>query len=144
VRVLLDTNVVLDAMATRKPHDVDARKIIKLLTNEIEGYITANTLTDIHYVSRKSIGDTASREAIRNLFEVFEVIDLKATDCKTALDLRFSDYEDCVLLTCAKRVKIDYIITRDEDLLGYDAPIPVISPKSFLENFDPKTKDYRA
>ena len=48
MKVLLDTNVVLDAIAKRKPFYLDAQNVIDLIfDNKLEGYITANSVTDI-------------------------------------------------------------------------------------------------
>jgi predicted nucleic acid-binding protein len=54
MKVLVDTNVVLDAIANREPFSNNAKKIINLiLENKLEGFITANSTTDIYYIARK-------------------------------------------------------------------------------------------
>jgi len=53
MKVLLDTNVVLDAIVNRKPFYHDAQKVIDLIhENKLEGYITANSVTDIYYIAK--------------------------------------------------------------------------------------------
>jgi predicted nucleic acid-binding protein len=52
-RILLDTNIVLDALLTRTPWNVDAEAIFKAnLGGQVAAHITANSLTDIFYVAR--------------------------------------------------------------------------------------------
>lgn len=136
MKVLLDTNVVLDAIAERQPWQDDAQRIVLLAAEEkVEGFITANCLTDIYYIFRKSLSDTDAREALRSLFQVFGVIDLRGADCEAALDLPMADYEDAVATVCASKTGVEYIVTRDEEFLKA-APHPIaISPHDFLEKF---------
>ncbi len=92
MKVLLDINVVLYAIATREPFKDAAQRIVLLAAEEkFEGFITANCLTDIYYIARKSLSDADAREALRNLLQVFNVIDLCDTDCLAALDRAIMD-----------------------------------------------------
>lgn len=136
MKVLLDTNVILDAITARKPWKDVAQQIILLVAEEkIEGFITANCITDIYYIARKSLSDTDAREALRNLFLVFSVVDLCGTDCKGALDVKIEDYEDAVVVICAQKARIEYIITRDEDFLQSGSKPSAISPQAFLDMY---------
>lgn len=138
MKVLLDTNVALDAIAAREPWKDAAQQIVLLTAEEkLEGFITANCLTDIYYIARKSLSDADAREALRNLFCVFSVIDLWGSDCQTALDLPMDDYEDAVAVVCAQKAGVKYIITRDTSFLQSASKPPAISPQDFLERFEP-------
>jgi predicted nucleic acid-binding protein len=133
MKVLFDTNVVLDAVACREPFRNAAEQLITLAANEvIDAYITANTITDIYYITRKYFSDAETRDKLRYLFMVFSVIDLFAADCQTALDSPLQDYEDAILALCAEKSKVNYIITRDGDFLAHAETLPVISPQEFL------------
>ena len=135
MKVLLDTNVVLDAIARRKPFYLDAQKIINfVLDNKLEGYITANSITDIYYIARKHLNQTDLRSTMRSLFVVFGIIDVLGSDCHKALDIPLNDYEDALLVVCSDKTVIDYIITRDEEFLHEtNSPVPVISPADFIQ-----------
>ncbi|GHU59410.1 hypothetical protein FACS189444_4650 [Spirochaetia bacterium] len=107
-----------------------------LAANEaIDAYITANTITDIYYITRKRFSDTETRNKLRYLFMVFSVIDLFAADCQAALDSPVQDYEDAVLALCAEKSGVDYIITRDDAFLAQAGSLPVVSPQDFLRGF---------
>ena len=139
MRALLDTNVVLDAIAARDPFKDSAQRIVLLAAEEkFEGFITANCLTDIYYIARKSLSDAEAREALRNLFHVFTVIDLLSADCQAALDLMMRDYEDAVAVVCARKAGIECIITRDEEFLQNTFKPSVFSPDEFLKKFKNK------
>jgi predicted nucleic acid-binding protein len=56
VRVLIDTNIVLDFLLQREPFSQDAEVLFQAIdVGEVVGYVTATTLTDIFYISRRGI-----------------------------------------------------------------------------------------
>jgi predicted nucleic acid-binding protein len=133
MKVLLDTNVVLDAIANREPFMIDAQKIMNLiLDNKLEGYITANSITDIYYIARKHLSKNDLHKTLHSLFKIFDIIDVFGADCRKALDFPLVDYEDALLAVCGERAFVDYIITRDEEFLR-QTKIPVISPSDFVK-----------
>jgi len=135
MKVLLDTNVVLDAIANREPFHLDAQNVINLiLDNKLEGYITANSITDIYYIGKKHLNQNDLRNAMRSLFAVFSIIDVMGADCHKALDFPLDDYEDALLVVCSNKTAMDYIITRDKELLQKaKSSVPVISPADFIQ-----------
>ena len=67
-KVLIDTNIILDIVLQRHPFFEDARQIFaKIDTGEIKGFITASSVTDIYYMSRKSCGREKTIAFIREL-----------------------------------------------------------------------------
>jgi predicted nucleic acid-binding protein len=134
MKVFLDTNVVLDAIANREPFHLHSQKIINLiLDGSVEGFITANSTTDIYYIARKHMNQNELRNTMHSLFNVFDIIDVLGFDCHKALDFPLDDYEDAVLVVCCDRANIDYIVTRDNDFLKEaNTSIPVISPADFI------------
>jgi predicted nucleic acid-binding protein len=133
MKVLLDTNVVLDAIVNREPFYHDAQNVIDLiLENKLEGYITANSVTDIFYIAKKHLNHNDLRNTMRSLFAVFIIVDVFGTDCHNALDFSLDDFEDALLVVCGNRTSMDYIITRDKEFLQNSKPsIPAISPTDF-------------
>ncbi len=54
MRVLIDTNIVLDFLLQREPFSQDAELLFQAIdVGEVVGYVTATTLTDIFYISRR-------------------------------------------------------------------------------------------
>ncbi|HPX92820.1 MAG TPA: PIN domain-containing protein [Bacillota bacterium] len=134
MKVLLDTNILLDALADRQPWAEDACKIIRLVAQEkIDGYITANSLTDIHYLIRKHRSESVAREALDNILQVFKLIDLLGSDCQKALDLSMPDYEDALALTLAGKAGVDFIVTRDLAFIAHGMVPETLQPGDFLE-----------
>ena len=134
IKALIDTNVVLDALASREPFRVEAEKIFMLAAAEkFQAFVTANSITDVYYLVRKNTSEAMAREALRNLFQVFAVVDVRGKDCENALESVIGDYEDALAAVCASKIDADHIITRDEDFLQAQSPVPVATPAGFFK-----------
>jgi predicted nucleic acid-binding protein len=137
ITALVDANIVLDALASREPFRKDAEKICLLAADEkFQGYVTANSVTDIYYLVRKNVSEAVAREAIRNLLQLFMVVAISGEDCEAALDSPIADYEDALLAVCASKAGTDCIISRDADFLQAGGAPVVVMPAKFLESFD--------
>lgn len=134
MRILLDTNIVLDVLAHRESFFEKSNGVMQLVAEgKIEGAITANSITDIYYISRKHLDREAIKIALRGLMELLYVTDVTAVECLNALDLPMSDYEDAVLACCARHWKADRIVTRNIKDFS-DSPIPAVLPGALLAN----------
>jgi len=133
MKVVLDTNVIIDAVASRQPFCVEAEAILLAASEgKIEGYITANTVTDIFYVVRRSLSEEETREIIRALLYSLDVIEVGGADCWQALSLPMQDFEDALLAACAEKIGADCIVSRDSGFIKADSPVRVLSPSDFL------------
>lgn len=134
IRALIDTNVVLDALASREPFREDAEKIFMLAAQEkFQGFIAANSITDLYYLVRKKVSEAAAREAIRNLLLLFTVVDICGEDCETALNAPIDDYEDALVAICAVKAGVDFIVTRNEEFLQAGVSVPAVIPADLLD-----------
>ena len=133
-KALIDTNVALDAIAAREPFRADAERIFLLAAEgKVEACLTVSAVTDIYYIVRKYLSEDAVREALRNLFRIFTVVDVRRQECEAALDVPIGDYEDALLVVCGRKTNADFIVTRDRDFLASPPDTPVVvSLKAFL------------
>jgi predicted nucleic acid-binding protein len=133
VRVLLDTNVLLDIVEKREPAFTASYKVfLKSAAKEIDAIIGAGSVTDIYYVTRKNCGnDKQALNSIIDLLNVVTPVDTKAADIQEAIKLGFSDFEDAVIAVTASREQADYIITGNVKDFSKSA-VPAISPVEFL------------
>ena len=136
MNVLIDTNVILDAGLNRIPFNASAQKILLLVAEEkVNASITASSVTDIYYFLKRDYHDSdRAKEMLINFFNIFEVIDVTKSDCEKALGLPMDDYEDALLATCAKRRRIELIITRNLKDFA-ESPVKAISPDDFLTKY---------
>ena len=114
MRVLFDTNVVLDVPPARAPH----ARAAALLTGRVEqggldGLLCAPTLTTIHYVAARTLGAGEARTAIGDLLRIFEIAPVTRAVLLDAVGLPFGDFEDAVLHEAARRAGAEAIVTRN-------------------------------
>ena len=133
MKIAFDTNVLLDAIANRAGYQEAQTLITTVVDQEIQGVIAASSITDIYYIAQKIIGDEDARAAIRNLLTVFDISNVNAKICLSALDAPMKDYEDAVLAVCAAQAGADYIVTRDQAFLKSNSPVPVKTPQEVLD-----------
>ena len=137
MRVLIDTNVLLDAVARREPFSQNADKIIELCRQEkILGMIAAHTVVNAFYILRKNFSVAELKELFLSLCEFIYVEPVDIAKIIQALqDDNFSDFEDSLQEKCAANFSANYIITRD--LKDYrQSAVPAITPEDFLEIFN--------
>jgi len=132
MRVVLDTNVIMDALQERTPFDADAKEILKRAQNrEFVCLLTANAATDIFYLYSRARDVHSAKAALEFLLDCFEVLPVTHDDCKAALSLPIEDFEDALVVVCAGRAKADCIVTRDKDFLQVASPVELVSPVDF-------------
>jgi predicted nucleic acid-binding protein len=137
MRVLLDTDVVLDVMLARVPFAQTSGRLLDLAEQGLfEAYVSSITPLNVFYIARKakSIGDL--RQALKQLLQTAHVCPIDHSVLINAFTLPFADYEDAVQHAAATASKLDAIVTRN--LKDYkNATLPVFSPADFLNQLTP-------
>jgi predicted nucleic acid-binding protein len=134
MKVLVDTNIIIDILDHREKFFQDSYKLIQLaVQKKLEAFMSAGSVTDVYYIISRSLHDSQkAKEKIIALTTLVGLCDTTMGDINTALTLPITDFEDAVIAAAAKREKAEYIITRNKtDFTG--SPIPAISPTSFLQ-----------
>ena len=116
MKILIDTNVVIDVMTSREPWKESAEKIFIMAANNIvDMYITASSATDIYYLIRKHIHSVdAAKQILNKLYSLVSILDVKEEDCLQALSSSIPDYEDAVIEQVANRSDMECIVTRNQ------------------------------
>ena len=127
MRLLLDTDILIDILADRKFFVDDAKRIIQS--------------TDIICISALSVRDTflfaqdrdpsVSSETMENFVSFFEILPVPVKIIKAAFRSEIKDIEDAIQEQTAKANMIDFIITRDKHFLKSE--VRSLSPKEYLE-----------
>ncbi|MDR2145919.1 MAG: PIN domain-containing protein [Tannerella sp.] len=137
MKVLLDTNVIIDYAAKRMPFFLEADVIFdKIIEKKIFASISANTVTDIFYILKRENNKENTLNFIIELVKIVEILNVNKEIIISALYSGWTDFEDAVQANVALSNDIDYIITRNkkdyEQLIGIEA----ISPKDFLTRYE--------
>lgn len=114
MRVLLDTNVILDVWIAREPFWRDSAKLLgKVERQEISGVISPTSVTTLHYLAKKGLGEKRARVLIRDLICICDVGELTNSSFRTALESKVGDFEDAVIESVARLSGVNYIVTRN-------------------------------
>ncbi len=115
MKVLLDTNILLDLLMDRMPFADDAAEIFaKVEDGTIIGYLCGTTITTVYYLAAKAVGASRAQEEIKKLLRLFEVAPVNRHVLEAALATNFADFEDAVIHEAACHVGAEAIVTRNQ------------------------------
>ncbi len=137
MKILVDTNVIIDALTSREPWNESAEKIFLLGANHIvDMYITASSATDIYYLVRKYLHNTQSaKQVMGKLYSLMGILEVTGADCMEAIASPVTDYEDAVVERVAYRKGMDYIVTRNiKDF--ENSSVKVILPDELIKQLE--------
>jgi len=128
--IFLDTNVLIDFFADRKPFSIDAARLFDYsLKKKVTIYISAVSYNNIYYIIRQSLSHAETIKMLTEISEWTNVIDLTKDIINKSLTSDFKDFEDAIQYTCAKSInKIDLIVTRNTKDFKISS-LPILSPK---------------
>ena len=136
--VLLDTNIIMDALSERSPFDLPAKEILMQgQSGKLTCLFTANAVTDIFYLYSKARNLQSASVALDFLLKTYKVVSVTHEDCAAALLLPIADFEDALVAVSAEKVGADYIITRDEKFLTNTTTVKTILPSDFVSTHPP-------
>ncbi len=132
MRVLVDTNVLLDVLAGREPFYPEAARIWTLAeSGAVDACIAAIGFSNCFYVMRKHGGQRSAEQAVRLLRDIFTPVELTARIIGQAIDSDLEDFEDAIQFHSAIHAGADCIVTRNPDDFPRDA-VSILTPAEFL------------
>ncbi len=132
MRVLFDTNVVLDVLLNRQPHAMAAAQLMAYVEQRrLQGLVAATSVTTIHYLATRAVGSAGAKRHVEALLSLFDVAAVDRKVLSDALPLSFPDYEDAVVHEAARHAGATGIVTRDQE--GFvKATLPIYRPDELL------------
>lgn len=133
MRILFDTNVVLDVLLERSPHFRDAAHLFgHVERGRITGLLGATTVTTIFYLTARATGRPQARRHTETLLRLFDVAPVGRLVLEEAARGPFQDYEDGVLHEAARHAEAVGIVTRNADDFEA-ATVAIYTPKELRE-----------
>lgn len=135
MKVLIDTNIVLDIFLNRQPFAQAANALLEAIAMEqVAGYVCASSLTDIFYIARRQTQSISQgRQAVEMTLRLFQICLVDRSILEIAFNSELADFEDAVQIACAVAAGLDTIVTRNPDDFQTDL-IPVIAIADFCNN----------
>lgn len=136
MKVLIDTNVLLDVILSRPPHNrISGRVLFLSQSKRFTGYVSAAAISDLYYILCKQIGHIKSLEAIIRVLTVCEVATVGRAAIESALVSPFQDFEDAVQNQTAEANGIDTIVTRIVKDFAQSG-LQILMPSQLVEMLD--------
>ena len=133
MKVFIDTNLVLDVLAERRPFYEASARIWELVeSRDLKGYLSATSITDIFYILNKQLGPEKAYHFVNKIMMVFDITSVSQADIKKALNLGFQDFEDALQVVYAKKIGAAYLITRNTEDFQEAEGVEVVDPEIFL------------
>ena len=118
MKLLVDTNIVIDCLRKRSPHDKPARLLLALgKLGEFELWLSPTQIGDAYYLltdgGKKSLSRHVNNE-LRKLREATRIVQYGEREIDDAIALEWPDLEDALVYEAACAVKADAVITRNQ------------------------------
>lgn len=131
MRVLFDTNILLNALLERQHAEEAYFLLDQALEGPIDGTVTSTILINTFYVGRKEVGRDSATRFIRELLDDLSILPVSGNMLRRAIR-RYEDFEDGAIGEAAEASDVDIICTRNEiDFQSSD--VPVLSPQALIQ-----------
>ena len=127
--LFLDTNVLIDFLADRKPFAVAATRLFDLSAKrKLTLYVSSVSFNNIYYIIRQSKSHAETLKLLLTLSELVEIVAVTPAVISKALTSDIRDFEAAIQYHCAKTIiKLDALVTRDTRDFRKSA-LPVLNP----------------
>ena len=131
--IFLDTNVIIDFLADRRPCSITAAEIFNAaLSGNVKIFISSVSYNNIYYILRQSLSHNETIKLLEQLSEMMEIADVTAPVIKKSPKSEFKDFEDAIQYNCALSIsKLDFIVTKDSKDFK-KSTLPVMNPQEAI------------
>ena len=134
IRVLLDTNIIIDFLNDRQPFSLHAADIFRQgRKKSIELFTSSHSFATTHYIMKKLLSEKELRSALTKLNQHIQILPVTEKEIQHALSSNHQDFEDSIQIFTALNGNIDYIVTRNiKDF--QKSPVKVNTPDQLLQS----------
>ena len=133
MKVLIDTNVIVDVALEREPFYAESDRILTLAEEaQIQGYVSASTFSDLYYIIRRDKGRDWTLEFLRQLATFCQVATVDNSVISIALTCNFKDFEVAIQYSTAVINLIDAIVTRNPRDFPVNIP-RIVTPNQLIQ-----------
>lgn len=135
MNIYVDSNIIMDLIAKRVPFYEDALCLFLELAREekLFGYISVKSLADIHYIYKHlTHSKELANKKIIEITDLLSIADNTKSDLLKAIFYNGKDFEDDLIIQLADRMKLDYIVTRNQKHFE-NSSVKAITPKECLK-----------
>ena len=141
-KIFLDTNVLFDFFAERKPFDKEAEEIMELAyEKQVALFCSAISYTNVFYLLSKLNGKQKAFMAIKDMRELINTVTVDGKIIDKAMESGNPDFEDGIQMECATSVSnLHALVTRNPKHFK-SKQLLIQTPKEFLDAFNQTIHD---
>ena len=133
MKILIDTNIIVDVALEREPFFAESDRILTLVEEaQIQGYISSSTFSDLYYIIRRDRGRDWTLDFLRQLATFCQVATVDNSVISMALISNFKDFEDAIQYSTAVINLIDAIVTRNPQDFPVTTP-RIVTPNQLIQ-----------
>lgn len=132
MKVLVDTDILIDMALDRAPHaDAASHLLDALEARPGTGYLAWHSVANLYYLVAPARGRDDARKFVVDLLGFLEIAPTGTESVRQAAAMPLKDFEDALQVAAALASGAEVIATRNvSDYRG--APVPAASPESVL------------
>ncbi len=132
MRLLLDTNLLIDYFARREPFFAAWKRLRSAAWfRDVELWASAKSFTDVFYVLAKAIPSADLQKAFLESLSFLHVCSIDENDVASAAKAAWPDFEDCLIAVAARKIGAAFVLTRD--VAGFArSSVPARHPDDFF------------
>ncbi|MEX0770924.1 MAG: PIN domain-containing protein [Balneolaceae bacterium] len=132
MKILFDTNILLDLLLMRKPYYESVAQLISFVeTRMIEGWLCPNTVSTVHYLLNEALDKQQAAGHLKTILSMYRVPELNQAVFNQAALGEYSDYDYALTYQSALQADVDGILTRNREHYS-DSSLPVCTPDKLL------------
>lgn len=132
MKVFLDTNILLDVLAERKPFYQDSMRIWTMAeSGKLAAQVSVLSFANCYYIVHKFAGKNKAEKALKLIRDIATPVDFTAQILNQSIGAGFNDFEDAVQYHSAVHAQAKFLITRNTAHFPRSS-LPVLSPAEFL------------
>ena len=131
MKILIDTNVVLDFALNREPFADEATEIFQHIERKtFSAAVSASSITDIFYILQKSKIDAFA--FLKDFLLEVDVLNVDKTIIMYALYSDWADFEDAVQAQVSIENNVDVIVTRNTKDFEKLKNVKILTPAELI------------
>jgi predicted nucleic acid-binding protein len=114
IRLLIDTNILLDVLLAREPWAEDAAQLLDLVgRGKVEGFVASHAITTVFYIVERERDRRVALTAVSDLLSITAVVSIGAADLHRAMTIGLKDFEDAVQAAACLQIGGQFLLTRN-------------------------------
>lgn len=136
MKLLLDTNALIDLVAPREPYASAVRRLcVASSFGDVQLWVSTQSYADAYYVLRKAAPEREVKQALLATLEFFLPCGTQAADLRPALESDWHDLEDYLVAHSTKAVGARFMVTRDSEMAS-KCPVRALTASEMLEHLE--------